>query len=263
MCCQETVAYDLYYLAERRWYTGGLLFRGGFTFKPQLGDHIQAYTKRSLTFQTDALFAMGDVFRAFATMPSPIRTFWGIPMDYNVIPPTPNFFNTKRNNIHSTKDKSTTNWLETLFERGLCWTLEKAASRRPDFPSWSWAGWIGPTAQFPWKALSLRPINSEIDIRFQRSNGTFEKMSETLITEVDRQGLSLACFTQILRIHAWASEVSFEYFPLGITGQKPHVRADGSEPRYYTTFEFSATSSESGKPTYGYWPLTLTTESRC
>lgn len=181
-------------------------------------------------------------------------------MDYNVIPPPPNFFNTKRNNIHSTKDKSTTNWLETLFARGLCWTLEKAASRRPDFPSWSWAGWIGPTAQFPWQALSLSPIDSEIDIRFRRSNGTFENMSETLIAEVDRQGLSPACFTQILRIRAWASEVSFEYFPLGIKGQKPHVRGDGSERRYYTTFEFSATSSESGKPTYGYWPLTLTTE---
>ena len=75
-CCQETVAYDLYYLEDIA-YRPLDLFEGGFNkcseFRVSLDHHIQTLTTKELTFGKDMIRAIQGIFRAFSTILSPIR----------------------------------------------------------------------------------------------------------------------------------------------------------------------------------------------
>lgn len=83
--------------------------------------HIQAYTRRHLTYRSDFLKGILGIFHHLQrSSQGPVICYWGIP-------------------ILLSKPSSSA---ITGFVRGLCWkTQGKKGVRRPAFPSWSWCGW--------------------------------------------------------------------------------------------------------------------------
>ncbi|KAE9365247.1 HET-domain-containing protein [Stipitochalara longipes BDJ] len=104
----------------------------------QLADHITEYSGRELTYQEDAL----NAFRGLLTR-SPFPTYFGIPIAATDHPE--DMDSEKPWNIGFAE----TDWNIGLA-RGLYWTPQflrfyhrTHLTRRPGFPSWSWAGWKG------------------------------------------------------------------------------------------------------------------------
>lgn len=98
-----------------------------------LGYQIEQYTQRQLSYPQDSLNAFLGILRAYGRMNKPVQHFWGLPC------------------YEGTPD--------------LQWYHQRPASRRPDFPSWSWAGWAGGIAwDYTWNATKsyyspiFRPI---------------------------------------------------------------------------------------------------------
>lgn len=76
-------------------------------------DLVQNYTQRQLSKDEDALLAFSGISSEFQASFDGSETafYFGIP--------------------------------EAAFEEALCWQHLRPSPRRPGFPSWSWAGWVG------------------------------------------------------------------------------------------------------------------------
>lgn len=73
--------------------------------------HIEQYTKRQLSYPQDSLNAFLGILRVYGRAYEPVEHFWGMPYRQGTLE--------------------------------LEWYHQRPAVRRPDFPSWSWAGWAG------------------------------------------------------------------------------------------------------------------------
>ena len=89
---------------------------------------ISHYSRRRLTYESDALRAMLGVFRRLEHTEYPVYQICGVPIFPSLL-------------AHPS----------SLIERpssglmlGLCWTHEQSGMRRYAFPSWSWTGWKTP-----------------------------------------------------------------------------------------------------------------------
>ncbi|CAG8972756.1 hypothetical protein HYALB_00006848 [Hymenoscyphus albidus] len=91
---------------------------------------IREFTMRKLSYETDALNAMSGVFSVFEKVHPAIFQLKGVPFMTRIAPGSPQTF---------TADYE--------FVIGLLWWHPDARQccRRAIFPSWSWAGWAGPT----------------------------------------------------------------------------------------------------------------------
>jgi hypothetical protein len=92
---------------------------------------IEAYSKRSLSFEKDALNTISGVFAAIENLEHPIFHFWGVP----ILPPL--------RWQHGRSPEPISGSLAHGFGNALLWHHKRPAQRRPDFPSWSWVGWDG------------------------------------------------------------------------------------------------------------------------
>jgi hypothetical protein len=90
-------------------------------------NHVEQYTARNLTYETDAINAFRGLL---ARLPFP--SYYGVPIaPDDIVGPGVELQE-----------------VDIGFARGLCWKSKledsgKSLTRRPDFPSWSWAGWAG------------------------------------------------------------------------------------------------------------------------
>lgn len=94
---------------------------------------IEAFTKRSLTYEDDVLNALLGIFallRQGTNIPySGIQHLWGMPyFGYDV-----NF----------RRDRTPLTISLSRFVNNLSWDVDNPVRRRVGFPSWSWTGWIG------------------------------------------------------------------------------------------------------------------------
>ena len=115
---------------------------------PKLLRYLEEYSKRELTYSTDAPNAFLDVLRSFEKQKGLVRHYWGVP----IMP------------FCSGSDSDCA--LEG-FLRGLCWSSsESKTTRRLQFPSWSWAGWdcSGEGVIFHSPELQLHPLLSRLQI---------------------------------------------------------------------------------------------------
>ncbi|KAJ8109882.1 hypothetical protein OPT61_g7133 [Boeremia exigua] len=92
--------------------------------------HIEAYSRRQLTYQGDVLKAIQGVFGHLKDMPrthADSRGYGRLQLEYWGIP----------TGCEGVRDN---------FACGLLWEhhSDEPPQRRPDFPSWSWAGWVTP-----------------------------------------------------------------------------------------------------------------------
>lgn len=88
---------------------------------------IEAFTRRSLTYESDVLNAMLGIFASLGHS-NGLRHLWGLPYCDN------DLFGS---------DKTPLNISHRRFVSNLSWDVESPARRRVEFPSWSWTGWEG------------------------------------------------------------------------------------------------------------------------
>lgn len=119
---------------------------------------VKEYTKRELSYPSDALNAVIGILNAFAKIKTPILHLWGVPIRGYLT-----FYST-----------------EALYE-GLTW-WSKGATRRVGFPSWSWVGWE--TKSMGWfldgSLFSVASERFPVDFRVQKNDGTIVSWNETM-----------------------------------------------------------------------------------
>ncbi|PMD61837.1 HET-domain-containing protein [Hyaloscypha bicolor E] len=107
-----------------KWYVA----QGAFEWKTPGSDpediiHFLAdFSKRELSYPADAINAMQGIFQMFSKTEYPVYHIEGVPI------------------LSAT---SGTFVPEDSFIKGLSWCHSIPGKRRPEFPSWSWAGWTG------------------------------------------------------------------------------------------------------------------------
>ncbi|KAI0407100.1 HET-domain-containing protein [Xylaria palmicola] len=88
--------------------------------------NVEEYSTRKLTFPEDSLNAFQGIAQLFWYRKQAIYNIWGLPYP---APPEER----ARGFVHSLS------WCHTTS----CWDISRGPHRRPQFPSWSWAGWGG------------------------------------------------------------------------------------------------------------------------
>lgn len=107
---------------------------GGFVLDKQGWDevfnqylsNVEEYSARKLRFAKDSLDAFQGVAQQFWCRNHAVHNIWGLP--YPALPGE-----RKSSFAHSLAWRHNTS----------CWDLSQSPHRRPQFPSWSWAGWEG------------------------------------------------------------------------------------------------------------------------
>ncbi|KAL6912651.1 hypothetical protein FSST1_010411 [Fusarium sambucinum] len=127
MSCRETVEYmwplDKYRILDEANINTN---EGGLR---SVHEHIEEYTQRQLTYDSDALNAILGVLQLYSAMSVPVFHFWGLPM----APPQLD------RRLYSLRESSYS--LQDTFLGSLCWYPKETAHRRLCFPTWSWTGW--------------------------------------------------------------------------------------------------------------------------
>ncbi|WAO91181.1 HET domain-containing protein [Fusarium falciforme] len=109
-----------------------------------LFERLAEYTRRNLTYQSDALNAMLGILRIYATFErSPIYHICGVPILRGSGEEVSRRQSFVTSNDGGSDDDDDAGVALAGFVSGLCWTLQSPGVRRPGFPSWSWTGWHG------------------------------------------------------------------------------------------------------------------------
>jgi hypothetical protein len=190
--------------------------RGAFDYKDpgkkpwEIMAYVAEFSRRHLTFPSDAVNAMQGIFHSFSNGRRPLYHFVGVP-----IPPPESAHN------YHTIYKATHRTFEERFLVGLSWYHTKAIGRREEFPSWSWAGWRGELHV----NLMVLPGSSS---RFKNVRVWIEGDQGTLSdfpTSATSQPCSLQAYSQVRFIHIEAFTI-----PLSIVYlQKNHILASARE----------------------------------
>ncbi|KUJ15885.1 HET-domain-containing protein [Mollisia scopiformis] len=106
---------------------------------------LKDYTPRTLTCNSDALSAFSGVFSHFEDGQFPVYNIQGLPILFA---------------------KQSPMQLEEGLAIALCWDRPhwEESERRPDFPSWTWAGWTGPI-DYHHGRLELFPTNVSLEYK--------------------------------------------------------------------------------------------------
>lgn len=156
--------------------------------------YIEEYTKRSLTYPDDALNGFLGILRAYQAKQPPAQHFWGVPILPQVTCPEPTI---------------------ERFLRGMSWQLRQPGSRRPCFPSWSWAGWEGTvdTARMRRHGNLFGEWMQPVQIQVEAEAGEIFKWSEFENREFLKDE-SIDSLSPVIHIQAWAIEVTIREITL-------------------------------------------------
>jgi hypothetical protein len=111
------------------------LFPGGAVEYPHdIFSRIEEFSKRSITYPADRLYAFIGILDIFETGLLHIRNYWGTP----ILPERP--FQASLNGLNVTEHI----YPQWEYLSALCWEANDLYPTRNDtFPSWSWIGWNG------------------------------------------------------------------------------------------------------------------------
>jgi hypothetical protein len=207
------------------------LYHKGQRSTLKLKNHIENYTGRDLTHQSDTLNALRAVFAFSLKDDRPVRQFWGIPVDiagFDARSETPKqeiedldcFFQIGDNNLFNDFERldnidtvdllSSRTKLYAILMYGLTWVQALTASvkRRNDFPSWSWAGWVTPISWPRYEGSTH--IESTVRIDVIRRDGTCEVLTGDLIEKVFlNENNEASLYTYKLRMDIETIQVQF------------------------------------------------------
>jgi hypothetical protein len=117
----------------------------------EICDHIEVYTKRSLTYDSDIINGFLGILSTNEQLEIPVYHLWGTPL----ISVTWSWY------AHQVSPRT------RMLVSGLLWKSVGRAQRRLGFPSWSWTGWTG-------AAVFVRTNQSLLDklvLRVETKNG--------------------------------------------------------------------------------------------
>jgi hypothetical protein len=166
----------------------------------QVMGYVASYNKRQLTFAEDTLNAMQGIFQAFSKSRRSVYQLMGVP----ILSPIAL--------SHGTPHKSVPRSSEKSFLIGLCWFSIQPGGRRPQFPTWSWAGWTGDLSITLNFAKEWTMSLGDTKIWFEENDKKLLKLPafDSLPTF-----LSQASFTPgIIQIEAWTFPCSIVGHPL-------------------------------------------------
>jgi hypothetical protein len=109
------------------------------------------FSKRELSYPADAINAMQGIFQMFSKTEYPIYHIEGVPILWATLDTVAP--------VHS-------------FIRGLSWYHPIPGKRRPEFPSWSWAGWAG---QLQYRSMCREKCPVDTILRLETEDGIIEK----------------------------------------------------------------------------------------
>ncbi|KAL3593320.1 hypothetical protein FPOAC2_07616 [Fusarium poae] len=185
MSCRETVDYmwplNEYAIFQEAYITA---IQGGID--PVL-NHIIKYTRRQLTYDSDALNAILGVLRLYSAMKNPVFHFWGVPM-------SPRYF-------HGQNDPSGGSYcaLQITFLRSLCWIPIGTGHRRSGFPTWSWAGWSC-TVRYNFRISAQERV--PVTVSIGHTDGSFKILEDTFHQSIKPN--TLQDLSKTLRLRAKA-----------------------------------------------------------
>lgn len=102
--------------------------------------HLAHYTRRQLTYDTDAIRAFEGILNDFRRRKHPVYHYQGVPIMPPVLKASPQDLTENLEFSDATRSER--------FVVGLCWRHCGQGKRRIEFPTWSWAGWNVPL-EFP------------------------------------------------------------------------------------------------------------------
>ncbi|KAH7075190.1 heterokaryon incompatibility protein-domain-containing protein [Paraphoma chrysanthemicola] len=190
-------------------------------------DRIEEYSHRELSFQEDALNAVGGLFASLnkhgahapvgaLTAMAPYQ-YWGIPLGLFAYMHT-----TEQPDLEKTiRDLTEEEKLYAVLGCGLSWILKElgfgqvpSAIRREGFPSWSWAGWIAPVT---WrKVLSLKWLRRDIPaaIWVYTIDHRYERLTTAVVYNLlSANAPEASLYTGRLAVEADIIDVNLGYFP--------------------------------------------------
>ena len=130
---------------------------------------ITHYTRRRLTFESDSLRAFAGILHSFAESEEGVFNICGQPLVAKKVVTT----------AHGTCTTfADTTLMARTFFRGLTWRhslWNGFATRRPTFPSWSWAGWEGEVQDF-WNVTE--PLHTNNKVCFENEHGTLRTLED-------------------------------------------------------------------------------------
>lgn len=161
-------------------------------------NRIDEYTQRNLTFETDTINGVLSLFRRYKPRAvaghNGATHVWGVPILH-----------------HPSQQWTTTEG----FVTALCWVMHNNAKRRPDFPSWSWAGWKGSLRAYLHHYENGFKPPYEIDVSVELVDGRVLALGayqETLSQMRSAcQPMTSMELSPILHIETWSVPVYVEY----------------------------------------------------
>lgn len=183
---------------------------GAGKFPWDIGHWICKYPTRDLTYPSDALNAFSGIVRAFEDLVHPVYHPWGVPILPSI---------RKQQTQTTIEETPIPRSCSDGFILGLCWKHASPATRRPSFPSWSWAGWSC-AVSFKEKFAPCEPYESqgrwaqstEIDVAIELESG-----AELAWKEFEDRGMKqkTAPFSHVLLLDAWTIPAKLKYYVNG------------------------------------------------
>lgn len=111
---------------------------------------IQSYSSRHLRYDSDSLNAFQGIIQRYSEFQKPFNAIWGVPYPAQEEERAA-YFRCALTWCHA----SQSNWKKSTEPR-----------RRPEFPSWTWAGWEGAVRIFQYVLETRREVNGVQPVRF-------------------------------------------------------------------------------------------------
>jgi hypothetical protein len=184
-----------------------------------------------MSFNEDALRGILGILAYLENCKRPVFHFWGVPIF------TPALWIRRNRNALLLRGK-----LTHAFANALLWHHERPARRRPQFPSWSWAGWDGPLRSERYDSiLGFHGYPTYYGCRCRKPTVEFSVETNSQKT-IDWMTFSqrlplrggLGELTGVLRVQAWMVDLRFLHCPEGFPVDDYSAKA---EPGFYAYFD--------------------------
>jgi len=167
---------------------------------------IQEYSSRTLTNPDDILYGMSGIFSAIRKGRTQTIQCIGVPILPRPPKPSGMGYGTadKARETHQAYEWS----LDRGFGLGLCWDVENPTTRRPSnkkaFPSWTWAGWMGPVKwEFDENSWRLNEGDEDLRVEVELCESPTVPLDEFTRSYDEMNSL----VSGILRITGWVTTV--------------------------------------------------------
>ena len=184
---------------------------------------IEAYTARSMSYDEDAISGILGVLAALRLDHS-IYHFWGLP-----------FSDDPKMRTLRYRPRHTSLLCGFGLAQALLWNHAVPARRRPDFPSWSWAGWDGAIHI----QVHLKAEQDEIfdcrcsgacEVRFSAETRDGQVLDWKALFQTLKVSEGPETLPYIFCIEAWTVKLRFVHLLKGVTG----ASAEQARPGFYT-----------------------------